>query len=59
MMMTFIWYIDDEEGRKKKDKGKKALSVVSNVEDDMSTEEQDDGLQLPESDDEGGESLRF
>ena len=50
-------YVDDEEGRKKKDKGKKAFSVVSNVEDDMSTE--DDELQLPESDDEGGESLRF
>ena len=50
-------YADDEEGSKKKDKGKKAFSVVSNVEDDMSTE--DDELQLPESDDEGGESLRF
>jgi hypothetical protein len=52
-------YVDDEEGRKKKDKGNKALSVVSNVEDDMSIDEDDDELQLPESDDEGGESLRF
>ena len=50
-------YADDEEGSKKKDKGKKAFSVVENVEDDMSTE--DDELQLPESDDEGGESLWF
>jgi len=50
-------YADDEEGSKKKDKGKKAFSVVSNIEDDMSTE--DDEPQLPESDDEGGESLRF
>ena len=49
MMMTFIWYIDDEEGRKKKDKGKKAFSVVLDVEDDMSTEDEDDELQLPES----------
>ena len=50
-------YADDEEASKKKDKGKKAFSVVENVEDDMSTK--DDELQLPKSDDEGGGSLRF